>query len=247
MTTIAICCGKGSPGATFVAVNLAAAVARKNESIALVDLDLSGGDVTAYLGLDPRKGLHLLAKIAGSAPSSEKVRDEIQDIAGVGVIGGLPSPSSKVNIDPVAIAENSRALADTVILDVGRIPGPSLAAHERADRILVVVRPDLISVLGAERCLEALESESIPKEKIELVITAHRRRRLAELVDVGRALGYPVVGVIPWVPKAARRALEQQRQIKNGIATRAFSILATKVTEGPDHPRVARTEEVVGV
>jgi MinD-like ATPase involved in chromosome partitioning or flagellar assembly len=247
VTTIAVCCGKGSPGATFVAMNLAAALARKNESIVLVDLDLSGGDVSAYLGLDPRKGLHLLAKIAGPAPSSDKVRSEIQEVEGVGLIGGIPNAEPNATINPVAVAENSRVLADTVIFDTGRIPGPSLAANEKADRILVVIRPDLISVLGAERCLAGLERESIPKEKIELVITAHRRRRVAELVDVGRALGFPVVGVIPWVPGAARRALEQQRPVKNGTAARAFSVLATKVTADPDHPRVIRAEKAVSV
>lgn len=155
MTTIAVCSGKGSPGATFVAVNLSAALARKNESILLVDLDLSGGDIAAYLGLDPRKGLHLLAKLAGPAPSSDKIREEIQDVAGVGVIGGLPSPAQNGTIDPVVVAENGRALADTVILDVGRIPGPSQAAIKNVDQILVVVRPDVISVLGSERCLAA--------------------------------------------------------------------------------------------
>lgn len=231
-----------------MAVNLSAALARKNENILLVDLDLSGGDVAAYLGLDPRKGLHLLAKLVGAAPSSEKVRDEIQEVAGVGVIGGLPSPAQDGTIDPVVVAENSRALANTVILDVGRIPGPSQAAIKNVDQILVAVRPDAISVLGAERCLAALERESIPKEKIELIITAHRRRRLAELVDVGRALGYPVAGVIPWVAGAARRALEQQRPIATGTAARTFATLATRIIEPQtEHLKVSRPLEVVGV
>lgn len=248
MTTIAVCSGKGSPGATFVAVNLSAALARKNESILLVDLDLSGGDIAAYLGLDPRKGLHLLAKLAGPAPSSDKIREEIQDVAGVGVIGGLPSSAQNGTIDPVVVAENGRALADTVILDVGRIPGPSQAAIKNVDQILVVVRPDVISVLGSERCLAALERESTSKEKIELVISAHRRRRLAELVDVGRALGFPVAGVIAWAGGAARHALEQQRPIATGTAARTFATLATRIIEPQmEHLKVSLPLEVAGV
>lgn len=70
MTTIAVTSGKGSPGATFVAVNLAGAFARLGRDVALVDLDMSGGDIGAYLGLDPRKGLHALSLITGPRPST---------------------------------------------------------------------------------------------------------------------------------------------------------------------------------
>jgi MinD-like ATPase involved in chromosome partitioning or flagellar assembly len=45
--------GKGSPGATFVAVNLTAALARAKQDAVLLDLDPAGGDLCCYLGLDP--------------------------------------------------------------------------------------------------------------------------------------------------------------------------------------------------
>lgn len=45
MSVIAVCSGKGSPGATFVAANLAAALSRANEEAVLLDLDPAGGDL----------------------------------------------------------------------------------------------------------------------------------------------------------------------------------------------------------
>lgn len=241
MTTVAVCSGKGSPGASFVAVNLAAALARRAEGVLLVDLDLSGGDLAAYLGLDPRKGMHLLSKIAGPSPSPEQLRQEIQDVEAFGVIGGMPKPSVD-SVDPAEVIGNCRGLRNQMIFDVGRLPGPGLAALEKVDHILVVVRADVVSVLGAERCLASIEESRMPKTKVSLVMTAHRKRRLFELAEVGRALGYPVHGVIPWVPGAARRSLEAERPIRSGTGARAFVDLAARITELRHADDVARME-----
>ena len=227
MTTIGVCCGKASPGASFVSVNLAAAIAKSNSTL-LVDLDLSGGDLVAYLGIDPRKGLHLLSKLAGPSPSGDQLRAEVQEAFGFGVIGGLTKPVDADVIDPLAIADGCRGLAQVVIFDLGRLPGPSLQATKRMDLVLVVVRPDVVSVLGAERCLAAFENS---KNNPQLVIAAHRRRHLSTSEDVGRALGNRVAGVVPWAPRAARRALEQQRPISTGPVARAFRTLAARLTE----------------
>jgi MinD-like ATPase involved in chromosome partitioning or flagellar assembly len=245
MTTTAVCSGKGSPGATLVAVNLAAALASTAERVLLIDLDLSGGDIAAYLGLDPRKGLQLLNKIAGPSPSPEQLHAEIQEFETFGVIGGMPRPSAD-SVDSASVSESCRDLGGQVILDAGRIPGPSLPALSTSDRILVVVRADVISVLGAERCLGSLEDSPIPKEKVSLVMTAHRKRRVFELAEVGRALGHQVAGVIPYVPRAARRALETQRPIKSGPGARAFEELAARVHELA-RPSVGAPKEAVGV
>lgn len=56
MNTIGVCSGKGSPGATFVAVNLAASLLAEDRDVLLIDLDPNGGDIAGYLGLDPRNG-----------------------------------------------------------------------------------------------------------------------------------------------------------------------------------------------
>ena len=57
MSAVVVCSGKGSPGATFVAANLAAALSRvKEEEPLLLDLDPAGGDLCCYLGLDRYPG-----------------------------------------------------------------------------------------------------------------------------------------------------------------------------------------------
>ena len=69
MSAIAVCSGKGSPGTTFVAVNLAAASARAGEQVLLLDLDPAGGDL-CYLGLDPRRAYTRCSGWRGGSPEA---------------------------------------------------------------------------------------------------------------------------------------------------------------------------------
>ena len=54
---IAVLSGKGAPGVTTIAIGLAAALGERRRRSVLVDADLRGGNVAAYLDLDPRRGL----------------------------------------------------------------------------------------------------------------------------------------------------------------------------------------------
>ena len=64
---IAVVSGKGAPGKTTVAIGLAAALGERGRRVVLVDADLRGGNVGAYLDLDPRRGLFGLAYGADGA------------------------------------------------------------------------------------------------------------------------------------------------------------------------------------
>lgn len=73
MSLVAIAGGKGAPGSTFVAINLAAALSTKGGDVLLVDLDPHGGDISAWLGLHPRSGLYPLMRLEGKTPSIESL------------------------------------------------------------------------------------------------------------------------------------------------------------------------------
>src|SRR5207237_10090599 len=57
---LAVTSGYGSPGRTTLAVNLAAALGTVAPTV-LVDADLVGPSVAAYLDLDPTRNLYMLA------------------------------------------------------------------------------------------------------------------------------------------------------------------------------------------
>lgn len=227
MSAIVVCSGKGSPGATFVAVNLAAAFARAGGETILLDLDQAGGDVCCYLGLDPRRGLYPLLRMEGGVSGTERLLAEAEERAGFRVIGGFPDISDLAT--PDVLREATAAAGGpgrTVIGDVGRVSATNAYLAAGAELVVLVVRADLVSVLGAERALRHLEAAGANRQRIEVVVNGHERRRPADLAEVGEALRIPVLGAVPLYRRGARKALLAQRPATKRRLVRAFDALS---------------------
>lgn len=236
MSLIAVTSGKGSPGATFVAVNLAAAMARAGEEVLLLDLDPSGGDVCCYLGLDPRKGLYPLLRMEGGIPGAERLLEEAEERAGFLAVCGFPEPSDLAS--PEVLQAAIRAGRDSgriVVADLGRVSKAAASVASEAGRLLLVVRPDLVSVLGAERAMRVLEP-SVGRDRIGAVISGLERRRPGDRAELKDALGLPIAGALPADTRGARKALQAQSRAATRGLRRAFDSLATSLGGGAEAP-----------
>ena len=232
MSAIGVCSGKGSPGATFVSVNLAAALARAGEEVLCIDLDPAAGDLAAYLGLDPRRGLHPLVRMHSGTVETAALMREAQERAGFEALAGFsaPLPSATDSI-PSFLLLRAIASERLVVADLGRVdPEHSKVAREAA-LVFVVVRPDLVSVLGAERAIQCLEQTGIARERIVAVVSGAERRRPADVAEVAEAIGVPIAGTIPLCRKPARSAMTSQTPIAKGKAAKAFASLAEVASE----------------
>lgn len=226
-----MCSGKGSPGATCCAINLAAGLATDSE-VLLLDLDPAGGDVAAYLGLDTRRGLYPLLRMDSGLPDAPALLAEAEEREGVRAVCGFLEPSAlSASVDLLARTVEDADRERTVVCDLGRVTAESARVAARADLVLLVVRPDVVSVLGAERALRRLESEGVARQRIAAVVSCSERRRPADLAEVAGALGLDVIGSTPIHRRAARQALLAQTAVKKGPLARAFRGLATTVRE----------------
>ena len=227
MSAIVVGSGKGSPGATFVAVNLAAALARAKQNAVLLDLDPAGGDLCCYLGLDPRRGLYPLLRMEGSASGPSRLLSEAEERSGFRVVGGFPDASELASPDVLAGALAAASAPDRVIVaDIGRVTTTNAPIAAQAELVLLVVRADLVSVLGAERALRQLESGGTDRERIRAVVSCHERRRPADLAEVGEALRLSIIGTVPVDRRGARKALIAQRPAATRCLSRAFDALS---------------------
>jgi MinD-like ATPase involved in chromosome partitioning or flagellar assembly len=217
---IALTSGKGSPGATWCLANLGVALARTRPVLAL-DADPAGGALAAHLGYSPRAGLYPLSR-HGLRPTAEQLAAEVEQRHGLAAIAGMPRAFGAEVLDLPALLASARSLAPTVLVDVGRLPGPGLAAIVGCEAALVVVRPGPSGVLAAEQALLAIAGAA-PNLPLQLVVSGLRRR--PHLADVQAILGPSVLGVIPWVPAEAARAGDEQRPVQ-GKAHKAFAQLA---------------------
>ena len=247
MSAIAVCSGKGSPGATFIAVNLAAAMQRQGDEIILLDLDPNGGDIAAYLGLDPRRGVYPLLKMDAKLPTTDGLLKEAEERDGMLVVGGfqemLPIVASDILSYFIKLGTES---GRGVVADLGRVGADAATAIKGATQVLVVVRPDLVSVLGAERAIRTLERGGVSRDSIGAVISGIERRRPGDVKEIADALRVPVQGAIPLHRKHARRALVGQTSVNQGPIAKAFRSLAATLggelsekTAATTEPRIA--------
>ncbi len=227
MSLVAVGAGKGSPGCSFVSINLATALAETGPQVLLLDLDPHGGDLAAYLNLDPRKGINLLAR--STAPFLEALNREGELRRNVLCVGGFPrSADGNPDLIETTLAA-ARGAGQNVITDLGRVGSGTAPLFSSADLVLVVVRPGLVAVHGARRAIQDLQDAGIASSRIHAVVNGWERQRPADLAESAAALPVRTLGAIPLDRKAARRSETAQTPVDKGAALKAFRALASEV------------------
>jgi MinD-like ATPase involved in chromosome partitioning or flagellar assembly len=227
--------GKAGPGATTLAVGLAAAWATAGRSVLLVDLDPAGGDVAAHLLVGEIRGRGVAAVLAASSRRVEPraVLVEAVDVAvNLRVLVGLPRADAAGLLRPevaVALVQAARQAdgVEVVLVDAGRLlPGSvalALLALPGAMGVLAA-RADVPGALAADRALlVAAEATATP---LALVAVGVRRRMSADVAELAHALKHPVSGVIPAYRRQLCRAIQTGQPPTTGRLGRAYQTLA---------------------
>jgi Flp pilus assembly CpaE family ATPase len=232
MSTVAICSGKGSPGATFVATNLAAAMTRLKRDVLLLDLDPAGGDVSCYLRLDFRKGLYPLLRTDGIPTEPERLLAEAEERSHFLAISGLPTACDAGSQDMLpTVVRTARSSGRTVVADIGRVSEANAPLASEADLVALVVRPDLVSVVGAERAIRCLNGRVVSPQRLVVIVSGLERRRPGDVAEIADALRVPVIGSVPLDRRGAQKALFRQVPASTRKLRRAFRDLATVVQQ----------------
>jgi MinD-like ATPase involved in chromosome partitioning or flagellar assembly len=237
---IAVVSGKGAPGKTTLAIGLAAALAERRRQVVLVDADLWGGNVGAYLDLDPRRGLFALAYGKDASPSewARRLEEELQEGPGFMVLGGIERAEQRSSISAdvtTAAVAALRSAFDDVVIDAGcAIVGATSAAVDallrQAERILVVSGADLVAVWNARAALRYLrEGLGVEPGSVSIVVNRREGRDQYDGEEVERALGVPVLAALQEDRRAARRAVDDQVPLTavGGDAARELRRLAS--------------------
>lgn len=246
VSVIALASGQGSPGRTTIAVNLAAALGAVAPTV-LVDADLSGPSIAAYLDADPTHNLYMLAH---AEPQSQRewdyaIEQETQPLAvrspGAHVLCGLPKPELRPRLSAQFGERLVRELQRRyryVVLDVGvDLLGGEVGLHRTAlglaDQILLVTAADLVSLWHGRTALNLVQMQlSIPTERVALVLNCYDHRYHHSRTEIEWALRTPTAAVIPHDHRAVQHALAQQRpliHVSRGRASRALLDLADRI------------------
>jgi hypothetical protein len=193
---IAVGSVKRSPGATSVAVGLAALW--PNPDAVMLECDPDGGDLAARFGHHPDPGLSSLAAAGRAGRTDEPLSRHVQRLAiGVDVVLATPGDAAAASVRTLAYGGHdvlAHTAAGAVVLDVGRLSrgGPGLVLAARAEHVLLLTRPSLDDLTHVEARLDWVRTE-LPG-RIWLVRVGTGRYPAAEM---SRDLDVPVIGTIP--------------------------------------------------
>jgi len=244
--TIAVTSGKGGVGKTSVVINLAVALARLRNRVAILDADFGLGNVDVLLGLAPPCHLgHLLA--------GEK---EIEDIIVQGPFGVqiIPASSGLRDLTALTDAQWTRLgeslqrvcrSVDYLLIDTAAgVSDNVVQLLVSAQRVLVVTSLEPSAMVDAYAIIKVLTASDSRKDIAILVNGAHdadegelvyRQLDVAATKFLQRGLRY--YGHVPFDP-ALRESVLVQRPIVDhrpqSPASRCFRILASRIASlGP--------------
>jgi len=193
---------RGGCGKTVIAANLAVALAGVSEKVALVDLNLWGGDVAMLLDVTPKRTLGDL--LPGFGGIDYDVVDSVMSkhASGVSVLAapltGTFDGSTLSRYMVQSILEALRENYEYTIIDTGYANLEStLAAMDYSDLILVVVGMDLPRLRDGKLYLKNLLAANYAKEKIRVIVNRTTNSKEISSSEVETILEFPVTTQIP--------------------------------------------------
>lgn len=180
---VAVTSGKGGVGKTTVAVNLATAAARSGRRTLLVDCDLGLANVHVQAGVQPERTL--LDFVGGAARIEEVITVASSNLH---IVCGGSGEARLADLDLRWMehlqGELSRLCGsyEQVILDTGAgISSQVVRFLGLADEILIVVTPNLSSILDAYGVIKTARREQL---KAQLTLLVNQARDESQALDV---------------------------------------------------------------
>jgi len=243
----AVTSGKGGVGKTFVAANLAAALARRGERVLVLDADLGLANLDVVLNLHPKLTLHdvftgkaALADAVLPAPGGFSVL-----LAGSGLVE-YSRLTPELRDQLLGVIQKVAPRFDRILLDTGAgISDVVLYTISLADDVLVVATPEPTSLTDAYAAIKVLAAQQ-QRRVIQLVVNqASRlgegravRGQLQAVVDryvsngTDTPLRLELLGDIPADP-AVREAVQRRQLLLEAFpgspAGKAMSAIAEKM------------------
>lgn len=241
--SIAVTSGKGGVGKTNVTVNLAAALRRKGQRVAVIDADFALGNVDVLLGLTPTWNLgHVLAgdktvpEVLLTLPNGMQV---------------LPSGSGSRDMSALTTHHLSRFMTtmqematehDFLLVDTAAgLSDNVVDVIALADRVLVVVAPEPAAIVDAYAMVKVL---TLSDRNRQLAVLVNGASDAEQATDVFRQLDIAAThflqrrlhyyGFIAHDPAVQDAVFAQQPVVElrpQAAASLCFQRLATKLIE----------------
>jgi pilus assembly protein CpaE len=231
---------RGGVGVSSLAVNLSVAVALSRRwPVALIDMAPLAGHAPLMLDLRPTGGLRQALE-AGQEIDAEALAPhwQVHD-SGVQLLSSPVSPDEAGEVAPTQLQSLATVLRQAfpmALLDVpSLLSSTTAAALTNADRVLLVVSPEVASLQSAAVALQALSSMDVGDERVWPVLNTPGGVGGLAPEAVSRALKRRLVASIPYEP-GMLAALNARRPLMlaspQSAAAQSIARLAAKLLSG---------------
>jgi pilus assembly protein CpaE len=205
---VAVFSTKGGTGKTFLACNLAAALAERSGSqVGLLDLDHDLGDVFAYFGAEPSRTLQELLTLDDGADAEAVAQLGTPLAKGITGFGSRPDPRAEP-IPAAAIARMLSKLKDafpfSVVDATSEYSDHVLAALDLSDAICLVTGLDAIGVRHMSIAMQTLQNLGVGRDRLHFVVNRADSKVDLTIQDIERLLEIRVDSRIPSSPLVPR-------------------------------------------
>ncbi len=206
---------KGGSGATFIAANLAYALAQQdNVRVALFDLNLQFGDASLFVSDNkPVATLSNVAQQIHRLDPSFLASSMVHVTPNFAVLAAPEDPAHANDVKPEHIdrlLKLARRHYDFILLDVGRsLDAVSVRALDQADMIFPILQATLPYIRDGKRLLDVFRSLDYRNDKIHLILNRYSANDEIRQKDLESAYGRPIYRTIPNHYDAAAASVNQ--------------------------------------
>ncbi len=203
-SVVALYSPRGGAGTSTIAANLAATLAREvpQSRTVLVDLNPQFGTLAGLLGLKPERTLLDLGPFLDDLGTSSAIISNVLTPHTSG-LRLLAAPALHfgdfVSADAAAsiLLALRRAFSFVVVDLPSQIGDMTLAALERADHLLHVMTPDVLSVQASRTAFGVFEQRGIPADVVGVVLNRTNKRLEIQPRDIRALFPYQIRAEIP--------------------------------------------------
>jgi pilus assembly protein CpaE len=240
---IALVGGKPGVGVTTIATSLAVALRGSGAAVAIVDLNLRGGDVPAFFDINPIRSLRDV-DLDLSRLDHEFLSDMLsKHSSGISVLPLGDSDLAGAHISSECADRTlklMRTMFDVVVVDCGHtVEAAPYAALSIANNVLLVTSLTVPVVRRTKRLLAALRGEDgsgLDPSVISLVVNRYRDEDEVILTEARKVLGVKAQWMLPQDFEAAVDALNGGQPVTRHVPRSALAKAIQKMAaelQGP--------------